>query len=330
MKKLMVLLVASLVLSLLAFPLVASGTNESGDDKVYELSIGSISGPSHLHNVVLREWVELVKEETNGRLVLTVFDSAQLGGEREYIEGMKLGTVDMCQTSTGPISGFIPQFMVAALPYVFQGFDQIEETLTGKLGQKLFGLLEDEGIKGLAWFTNGFRSVFNTERPIYVPEDLKGLKIRVMESPLMVSTLNAMGASATPMAYSELYTAIHQGVMDGAENAPGNVLNDKFFEVCSYYSLTEHFAPPGVVAISLSVFNKLPEDLQEYLVEAGKKLQKMEMSQDREAQGKFLEDLKASGMKVNTVDKAAFTEAVAPVLEKFSAEIGSEIMDLIN
>jgi len=331
LKRLKGLIVSIFVLFLVISPLLANGVGEnSAEEKVYELSIGSISGPSHLHNVVLREWTEMVKEETDGRLILTVFDSAQLGGEREYIEGMKLGTVEMCQTSTGPISGFIPQFMVAALPYVFQSFDQIEETLNGELGQKLFELLEDQGIKGLAWFTNGFRSVFNTKRPIYTPDDLKGLKIRVMESPLMVSTLNAMGASATPMAYSELYTAIHQGVMDGAENAPGNVLNDKFYEVSSYYSLTEHFAPPGVVAISLSVFNKLPKDLQDYLVEAGKTLQKMEMDRDRVAQAEFLEELKSSGMKVNTVDKAAFTKAVALVLAQFSAEIGPEVMDLIN
>lgn len=327
MKKFKMVMIALLLMVIAIIPVLAEANAEKD---VYEMSIGSISGPSHLHNVVLREWTEMVKEETNGKLILTVFDSAQLGGEREYIEGMKLGTIDMCQTSTGPISGFIPQFMVAALPYVFQSFDQIEETLNGELGQALFGLLEDEGIKGLAWFTNGFRSVFNTERPIYTPEDLEGLKIRVMESPLMVGTLNAMGASATPMAYSELYTAIHQGVMDGAENAPGNVLNDKFFEVTNYYSLTEHFAPPGVVAISLKAFNKLPEDLQEYLVEAGKTLQKMEMDRDRVAQAAFLEELKAAGMEVNTVDKAAFTAAVAPVLEQFSEEIGPEIMSLID
>lgn len=318
------------LLTALTCMVFANGQEEVSSDKVYELSLGSISGPAHLHNVVLREWSEMVEEETDGRLVINVFDSAQLGGEREYIEGMKLGTVDMCQTSTGPISGFIPQFMVVGLPYVFQSFDQIEESLNGEIGQALFDLLEDEGMIGLAWFTNGFRSVFNSERPIRTPDDLNGLKIRVMESPLMVSTLNAMGASATPMAYSELYTAINQGVMDGAENAPGNVLNDKFFEVTGYYSMTEHFAPPGVVAISKTVYESLPEDLQEYLIEAGKELQAMEMARDREAQAKFLEELEAKGMKVNTVDKDAFTEAVAPVLDQYRSEIGPEIMNLIK
>jgi TRAP-type C4-dicarboxylate transport system substrate-binding protein len=151
-----------------------------------------------------------------------------------------------------------------------------------------------------------------------------------MESPLMVGTLNAMGASATPMAYGELYTALQQGVMDGAENAPGNVLNDKFYEVSKYFSVTEHFAPPGVVAISNAAFSKLPDDLQKYLVKSAKELGETEMAADKEAQVKFLEELKSKGVAINTVDKAAFTKAVQPVIEKFSAEIGDDVMNLLK
>lgn len=302
----------------------------AADSKVYKLRLASVSGPAHLHNVVMKQWAEKVKAETNGRLLIRVLDGAQLGGEREYIEGMKLGTIDMAQVSTGPISSFVPQFMVCALPYVFQDYDQIATTLEGPLGQELFELLKKENIIGLTWFTNGFRSVFNGVRPINTPADLKGLKIRVMESPLMVGTLNAMGASATPMAYGELYTALQQGVMDGGENAPGNVLNDKFYEVSKYFSVTEHFAPPGVVAISNAAFSKLPEDLQKYLVKSAKELGKTERAADKEAQVKFLEELKAKGVAINTVDKAAFTKAVQPVIEKFSPEIGEDVMKHIK
>ena len=316
------------VLSLCVAALVLFMVNTvwAADDKVYKLRLASVSGPAHLHNVVMKEWAQKVKSETNGRLQIRILDGAQLGGEREYIEGMKLGTIDMAQVSTGPISSFVPQFMVCALPYVFQDYDQIAATLEGPLGQKLFELLKEENIIGLTWFTNGFRSVFNGKRPIYTPADLKGLKIRVMESPLMVGTLNAMGASATPMAYGELYTALQQGVMDGGENAPGNVLNDKFYEVSKYFSITEHFAPPGVVAISNAAYSKLPEDLQKYLVESAKELGKTERAADREAQVKFLEELKAKGVSINTVDKAAFTKSVQPVIEKFSPEIGEDVM----
>ncbi len=319
-----------LILCSVAVMLMMANTLWAADSKVYKLRLASVSGPSHLHNVVMKKWAEEVKKETNGRLAIVVLDGSQLGGEREYIEGMKLGTIDMAQVSTGPISGFVPQFMVCALPYVFQNYDQIAATLEGPLGQKLFELLKKENIIGLTWFTNGFRSVFNSKRPINTPADLKGLKIRVMESPLMVGTLNAMGASATPMAYGELYTALQQGVMDGAENAPGNVLNDKFYEVSKYFSVTEHFAPPGVVAISNAAFSNLPEDLQKFLLKSAKELGKMEMAADKEAQVKFLEELKAKGVAINTVDKAAFTKAVQPVIEKFSAEIGDDVMKLLK
>jgi tripartite ATP-independent transporter DctP family solute receptor len=313
-----------------ALVLLMANTLWAADGKVYKLRLASVSGPAHLHNVVMKEWAQKVKSETNGRLVIIVLDGAQLGGEREYIEGMKLGTIDMAQVSTGPISSFVPQFMVCALPYVFQDYDQIAATLEGPLGQKLFELLKKENIIGLTWFTNGFRSVFNGKRPIHTPEDLKGLKIRVMESPLMVGTLNSMGASATPMAYGELYTALQQGVMDGAENAPGNVLNDKFYEVSKYFSVTEHFAPPGVVAISNAAFSNLPEDLQKFLLKSAEELGKTERAADREAQVKFLEELKAKGVAINKVDKAAFTKAVQPVIEKFSSEIGEDVMKLLK
>ena len=319
-----------LIMTLFTMALIVTTANTLWAAKSYKLRLASVSGPAHLHNVVLKKWAEQVKEETDGRLKIMVLDGAQLGGEREYIEGMRLGTIDMAQVSTGPISAFVPQFMVCALPYVFQDYDQIAATLNGPLGQKLFELLEKENIIGLTWFTNGFRSVFNSKKPINGPADLKGLKIRVMESPLMVGTLNAMGASATPMNYGELYTALQQGVMDGAENAPGNVLNDKFYEVAKFFSVTEHFAPPGVVAISNAAFSKLPEDLQAYLKKSAKELGKMEMAADKEAQVKSLDDLKAKGVAINTVDKAAFTEAVQPVIKEFSAEIGPEVMNLLK
>jgi len=316
----------SLLIVFFSFSACASGEAES---KPIVLRIASVSGPAHLHNVVMKEWAEKVKEETNGRLILKVLDGAQLGGERDYIEGMQLGSIEMTQVSVGNMGGFFPQVMGFALPYVFQDYEEIKSATRGPAGEKIFEILESKNIKGLTWFTNGFRSVFNSVRPIYKPSDLNGLKIRVMESPLMVGTLNAMGASATPMAYGELYTAMQQGVMDGAENAPGNMLNDKFYEVCKYLSLTEHFSPPGIVAISTHVYNKLPKDLQDYLVESAKWLGEYEMNKDKEMQEQAVEELKNKGVQVNKVDKELFTNAVKPVIDKFSEEIGQDIIDLI-
>lgn len=290
------------------------------------LRIASVSGPTHHHNVALRWYAERVAKRTNGRVDLKVLDGAQLGGERDYIEGMILGSIEMAQVSTGPMAGFLPEFDLFSLPYMFRNADHFVKVINGPVGAKFFDLLEKRGIKGLCWFDNGYRSVFNSKRPIRTPEDMKGMKIRVMESPIMVDTINAMGGSATPMAYGELYTALQQGVLTGAENAPGNVYNDKFYEVTKYYSLTNHFRPPGVVAISLKVWNRLSKEDQATLQEEAKALQTYEIELTQKVEKDSLEQLKAKGMQINEVDFDAFQKAVKPVQDKFSARFGPDLV----
>ncbi len=288
------------------------------------LRIASVSGPQHHHNAALRWYAERVAKRTDGRLDLKVLDGSQLGGERDYIEGMILGSIEMAQVSTGPVAGFIPEFDLFSLPYMFRNTDHFVKVINGPVGAKFFELLEKRGIKGLCWFDNGYRSVFNSKRPIRTPEDMKGLKIRVMESPIMMDTINSMGGSATPMAYGELYTALQQGVLSGAENAPGNVFNDKFYEVTKFYSLTNHFRPPGVVAISLKVWNRLSKADQAVLQEEAKALQTYEIDLTQKVEKDSLEKLKAKGMQINEVDFDAFQKAVKPVHDKFAARFGSD------
>ncbi len=324
-------LAGALVLLAALLPVWASGSTEEGQE-TYTLRFAIVSGPAHTHNRAIAAWAEQVAEETNGRLEIRLLGGGQLGGERDYIEGMQLGNIDMAQVSTGPIASFVPDFAALSLPYVVTSYEQIESLVTGPVGDYLFAELEESGgIKGLTWFTNGFRSVFTRDVPVENPEDLAGQKIRVMESPLMVSTLNAMGASATPMAYGELYTALQQGVMDGAENAPGNVLNDRFYEVTNYFSATRHFAPPGVVAISMNAFNSLPPDLQEYLVEASLELGRMERALDEEEQERAIAALEEAGMTViRNPNVTAFRDSVRPVVERFGNELNPELMALLR
>jgi len=285
-----------------------------------------VSSPQHHHNDALRWYADRVAKRSGGRLELRVLDGAQLGGERDYIEGMILGSIEMAQVSTGPVAAFIPEFDVFSLPYMFRDTDHFVKVINGPLGVKFFELLEKRGIKGLCWFDNGYRSVFNSKRSIRTPEDMKGLKIRVMESPIMIDTINAMGGSATPMAYGELYTALQQGVLSGAENAPGNVFNDKFYEVTKYYSLTNHFRPPGVVVISLKVWNRLSKEDQAFLLDEAKPLQTYEIELTQKVQSESIEKLKAKGMQINEVDYNAFFRAVKPVHDKFSARFGADLI----
>ncbi len=293
------------------------------------IRIASVTGPQHHHNIALRWFADRVIQEDKN-LSIKVLDGSQLGGERDYIEGMILGSIEMAQVSTGPLSAFIPEFDLFSLPYLFRDDAQFTKVLSGPVGTYFFQLLEGRGIKGLCWFDNGYRDVFNTKRPIRVPADLKGLKIRTLESPLMIDTLNAMGASALPMAYGGVYTALQQGVLDGAENAPGNVLNDKFYEITKYYSETHHFRPPGVFGISIKVWNRLTPTDQKALQDQARALQSYEFELTQKVSQDAIEQLKAKGMLVNSVDLAAFGKAVEPVYKKFTAKFGTKLLDQVQ
>ena len=293
------------------------------------IRVASVTGPAHHHNVALRWFADRVAEKNVG-LNIEVLDGAQLGGERDYIEGMMLGSIQMAQVSTAPVSGFIPEFDLFSLPYLIRDTEHFKNVVSGPVGGKFTDLAEQRGLKILAWFDNGYRNVFNKVRPVVTPEDMDGLKIRVMESPLMVNTLNAMGGSATPMSYSELYTALEQGVLDGGENAAGNVLNDKFYEVSGYFSMTQHFRPPGIVAISLGTWNELSEEQQAVMMEEAAALQDYEIQLTGEVGAAALEELEAKGMMINEADVAAFRERMGPVYEDFIAKHGAELLEMIQ
>lgn len=300
----------------------------ANDGKTYTIRVALVSSDSHLHNTVLNEWADEAEEKTNGRLKLKVMGSSQLGGERDYVEGMQLGNIDMAQVSSAAINGFLSDFSILSFPYFFDDYEAMEKVFDGSMGEALFEELDGIGIKGLTWFSNGFRDVYTKNTPVTVPADLKGLKIRVMESDVMIATLNAMGASGTPMAYGELYSAIQQGVMDGAENAPGNIYADGYYEICKNVSRTEHFTPPGVVAISKKTFDALPGDLQEYLTESAQRFGKIERERDEKLQEEMLTKLEEKGVQINKVDKQSFIDATASVYTKYSEGISSTIKDL--
>ncbi|MEM9763154.1 MAG: TRAP transporter substrate-binding protein [Pseudomonadota bacterium] len=311
---------AALSLCGLAQPVLAADTT---------IRVASVTGPSHHHNVSLRWFAEQVAARDVG-LNIEVLDGAQLGGERDYIEGMMLGSIQMAQVSTAPVSGFVPEFDLFSLPYLIRDTEHFKAVVSGPVGKTFDELAEARGLKILAWFDNGYRNVFNKVRPIVTPDDMDGLKIRVMESPLMVNTVNAMGGSATPMSYSELYTALEQGVLDGGENAAGNVLNDRFYEVSSYLSMTQHFRPPGIVAISMTTWGGLTDAQKEVLVEEGRRLQAYEINLTAEVGAAALEELKSKGMEVNDADVDAFRARMGPVYEDFKEKHGAELLEAVQ
>ena len=293
------------------------------------IRIASVSGPSHHHNTALNWFADKVNKQKIG-VNFKVMSGGQLGkSERAYIEGMQQGSIQMAQVSTGPMAGFVGEFDIFSLPYMFRDTKHFKKVLGGPVGDEFMAMLESKGMKGLAWFDNGYRNMFNGTKPVTEPSDMAGLKIRVMKSPLMVNTVNAMGGSATPMAYGELYTALKQGVLDGGENAAGNVLNDKFFEVSKYYSITQHFRPPGVVVMSMKTWNSLSGKQQKAISKAAASLQNYEIDLTTKIVKQAMKDLKKKGMIINQANVPAFAAAVKPVYKSYSDKYGSDMINAI-
>ncbi len=267
-------------------------------------------------------FAELVAQKTNGELEVQVFPSSQLGSARETLEGAQIGTVEMTKAAAGALSSFIPEFSVFSLPYVFTDREQVFAALDGKVGEILTQKLEDNGYQLIAYYDTGFRSIFNGKRPVNSVEDLKGLKIRVMNDPIMIDTVNTLGALATPLAYGELYTALQQGVVDGAEQPPVALYSMKFYEVSKYFSLTNHFYDLNVVVMGKMFFDKLSPEQQQAVLEAGQETQAYERKIWKEYEDGILDKLKAEGVEVNSLDLSPFQEAVAGILEQNKDNVG--------
>ena len=275
-------------------------------------------------------FAEKVKEKTGGAVEVRLFNNSALGGQREALESMQAGTLEMCITSAGPAAQFIPAMDVLSLPYVFQSTEHMFKALDGKAGEVLKGEIDKAGFVFLYWTDAGSRNLINNKRPVTKPEDLKGLKIRVMDSRLMVNTLNAMGAIATPMAQGEVYSALQQGVLDGWENNPVTLLTLKLYEVSDYFSWTRHFMVPDIVLISKEGFGKLSPEQQKAMLEAGAEAQVTQREYWNAFIAKTVEELKGHNVKFNDVDVAPFVQSVQPVWEDYTKKFGTELLDLIT
>lgn len=267
-------------------------------------------------------FAERVAEKTKGAIEVKVFPSSQLGDVRETLEGALIGTVEMTKAAAGSLSSFVPEFSIFSLPYIFTDREQVFAALDGKVGEILAQKLEQSGFKLIAYYDTGFRSIFNQKRPINSLEDMKGLKIRVMNDPIMIDTINTLSALATPLAYGELYTALQQGVVDGAEQPPVALYAMKFYEVAKYFSLTNHFYDLNVVVMGKIFFDKLTPEQQQAVLEAGQETQAYERKLWKEYEDGIIDKLKAEGMEVNTLDLAPFQKAVEAILEKNKEKVG--------
>ncbi len=296
----------------------------------FTLKLGHIADPQNPYAQGAVKFSELVKEKTGGAVDVQVFPSSQLGNQRDLIEGLTFGTVDMTLTSTAVLGNFLPQAAVFDLPFIFRDIPHAYHALD-TVGMEICKPLEQRGIKVLSMWENGVRHMTNNRNPIRKPEDMKGLKIRVMEQPIYIEMMKVLGASPTPMAFGELFTAMQQGVVDGQENPAAHIWTSRFFEVQKYISLTAHTYSAEPLLISMGVWNSLPEKHRASIQEAANEARDWQRELCRKLENEFWDNIRASGKsEINDdVDKAAFMEATKPVWAMFEDKLGKGNIEAI-
>ncbi|WP_378954108.1 TRAP transporter substrate-binding protein [Pelosinus sp. sgz500959] len=296
----------------------------------YKIKLATQLPDSHPIAAAAILYAKKVKERSNGEIEITVFNNGTLGQERDLVEGMKLGTVDMANVNSALMTSFAPRWQVFSLPYLFQSEEHMYKVVNGPIGQQLFKELEPSGLKGLAYQWSGFRSITTKKGPVNVPEDLKGLKIRTMPAKTMVDGINAMGGIATPMDQGAVYNALQSGILDGWENNPATVLSFKMNEVCPYFSYTNHFAAPNILLIGQKSWAKLSPEAQKVLMEVSVESQKDESEIFQKTEKDVVEKLKAAGMKFNEVNSQPFFERAKPLWKSLEDVVGKQTFDEIE
>ena len=274
---------------------------------------------------------DLVAERTEGAVTIELYPNASLGDERTLLEGMQIGTVDMGVITNGPVANFVEEMAVFELPFLFPSPQAAYDVLDGPIGQELLDKLSEVNLKGLAYAERGFRNLTNSERRVNTPEDMKGLRIRVMENPVYVDTFRALGANAIPMAWTEALTAMQQNTIDGQEN-PANIIHSfKLYETQDYMTLSRHTYAPAIFVMGMPVWNKLPEAAQGVVVQAAQEAAEHERRVNAEMESQQLADLREAGMQINdTPDIKAFQAAVVPVYEKYGEQFGDYLPRILE
>ena len=290
----------------------------------------SVAQNSH-QGVAIDTFAKEVEKRTNGKYKIQTFYSGSLGGERESIEAVQLGTQELTFTSTGPVPNFVPEARILDIPFLFRDKPHARAVLDGPIGQDMLKAFEPKGFKALAWGENGVRHMTNSKRPVNGPDDLKGLKMRTMENPVHVAAYKGFGIITTPMAFPEVFTALQQGTVDGQENPLSVIMAAKFDQVQKYLTLTGHVYSPCIFLMNKASWDKLPAADQQAFLAAAAEAVKANRARVDEDDAKGVAELRAKGMQVvDNPDKARFQAALSPVYADFERQFGKANIDRIR
>ena len=313
------------VLIILAFSFLLGCTAESN---VTTIKLGHGLDPTHPVHKAMEFMAQKVKEKSNGQLQVAIYPSQQLGTERQCVELLQIGSLGMTKISASVMENFSPLFTVFSLPYVFKDEQHGFDVLDSEIGHKILTSSEKYWLRGLCYYDAGSRSFYTIKTPVNSPKDLDGLKIRTQESQTSVKLVNSLGGSATPIAWGELYTALQQGVVDGAENNPPSFYLSKHYEVCKYYSLDEHTAVPDVLVISTKIWNSLTSDEQKWLQEAVDESTVYQRKIWKEASQHALEEVQKAGVEIIYPNKQPFVKKIQSLYEEYKSK--PEIYNLLQ
>jgi TRAP-type transport system periplasmic protein len=276
------------------------------------------------------KFADLVAQYTNNAYKIIIFPNAQFGGEREMIEGTKLGTLELIVTASAPIAGFAPKFMLFDLPFLFRDNAHAHRVLDGPIGQQVAATLEPHGIKLLSWMESGFRNMITTKKRLARPEDMQGMRFRVMENPVYVSMFKNLGSSAVPIPSPEVYTSLQTGVVDGYEHPVGAYMAIKAYEVAKLVAMTGHAYTPAPLLMNLKVYNQLSKEHQQAFLRAAQEAAIVERAYIAKTLEEFKTKLRTTaGVQFYEIDKRPFQEKMAPVYKEFEAKVGRDLIDAI-
>jgi tripartite ATP-independent transporter DctP family solute receptor len=267
----------------------------------------------------VRQMGKSLKEQSKDKLGVKVFASGALGAERDTIEQLKIGGLDMMRINAAPLNNIVPETIAISMPFVFRSTEHMRRVLDGPIGDEILAAMADQGMVGLAFYDSGARSIYTAKRPIKSLADVKGMKIRVQQSDLFVAMMEAIGANATPMPYGEVYTALKTGIVDGAENNWPSYESSRHFEAAKFYNVTEHSMVPEVLVFSKKVFDTLSKEDQVLIRKTAKESVPFMRKLWDEREAKSRKTAEAGGAQVVPVgDKKPFVDAMAPVYAKFA------------
>lgn len=334
MKRLISLVIAVVMLAGILVGCSGGGSNTGSNagNKPVEIKIATVGNDEHQSTIMAKYFKEELEKLYDGELKIDIYPNGSLGGEREAAEGVKLGTIQMTVvTSDGTLPAWVPDIQVLSIPYLFENKEQAYKVLDGVITEQLGPKFEEQGFKHLGFGELGFRHFTNNVREIKSAADMKGLSIRVQEAPIWFALMKSLQASAVPVSFNELYTALQQGMVDGQENPIASIATSRFNEVQKYLTLDGHTYAAVSMIMNKGFYDGLPEDLRAAIDQAAKNAVPRQREAVSAKEAEYLQQLKDSGMVVIEPDNASFVEATKDLykLDEVKALVNPELVELV-